>query len=144
MTKRLHDLKRGFTLVELLIVIIIIAVLAAVAIPKFANSSQKSKESALRAELKLMRSAIEMFKNDNGGVPNELADLAKEIGDTPKYWNGTAAVNCTAGNYKGPYMSSINKDPVDSSQDFAYVNTTGKVSAGAAGNDSNGKAFSTY
>lgn len=67
--------RRGFTLVELLIVIIIIAVLAAIAIPKFANSGVRSKESALKANLKLYRNAVELFRNDTGAFPDKLADL---------------------------------------------------------------------
>lgn len=140
---RLHELKRGFTLVELLIVIIIIAVLAAVAIPKFANSSQKSKESALRAELKLMRSGIEMFKNDTGYYPETLEDMAKEFTDGPKKNVAGTATPCTAAEYKGPYISSISTDPVSAAA-FTYTKATGKVVSSAPGNDSNGNAYSGY
>src|SRR3989442_1565277 len=74
-TNRLSFIK-AFTLVELLIVIIIIAVLAAIAIPKFADSSKRSKEAALKADLKLYRNAIELFKADTGAYPATVADLA--------------------------------------------------------------------
>ncbi|MCX6341865.1 MAG: prepilin-type N-terminal cleavage/methylation domain-containing protein, partial [Fimbriimonadales bacterium] len=71
----LRNIKKGFTLVELLIVIIIIAVLAAIAIPKFSSSSQRSKESSLRANLKLVRNAIDLFRADTGAFPASLAGL---------------------------------------------------------------------
>jgi general secretion pathway protein G len=52
----------GFTLVELLIVIVILAVLAAIAIPKFMDSGTRSKESSLKSNLKLVRTALELFQ----------------------------------------------------------------------------------
>ncbi len=50
-----RDKKCGFTLVELLVVIVVLAVLAAIVLPKFMNSSTRSRESALKSDLKLLR-----------------------------------------------------------------------------------------
>jgi general secretion pathway protein G len=138
--------KRGFTLVELLIVIIIIAVLAAVAIPKFANSSQKSKESALRAELSLLRNAVELFKNDTGCYPASLSDLAATTAPATGKDKDGSDYTITASNYKGPYISRVNPDPVSGAA-FTYSTTAGSVgniSSSATGNDSNGNPYSGY
>ncbi|MEF3279426.1 MAG: prepilin-type N-terminal cleavage/methylation domain-containing protein [Elusimicrobiota bacterium] len=59
--------KRGFTLVELMIVIVIIGILAAVAIPKFADMVDKSKEGATKAQLTALRSALQVYYGDNEG-----------------------------------------------------------------------------
>ncbi|MCL6624610.1 MAG: prepilin-type N-terminal cleavage/methylation domain-containing protein, partial [Fimbriimonadales bacterium] len=64
-----QSLKKGFTLVELLIVIIIIAILAAIVVPKFADSGLRSKEAALKSNLKLLRNAVELFKADTAACP---------------------------------------------------------------------------
>ena len=69
--------KLGFTLVELLVVIVVLAVLAAIVLPKFMNSSVRSKESALKSDLKLMRNAVSLFQADTGKYPSTLADLAR-------------------------------------------------------------------
>ncbi|MER3496037.1 MAG: hypothetical protein C4320_04060 [Armatimonadota bacterium] len=124
----------------MLIVIIIIAVLAAIAIPKFANSSQKSKESALRANLKVVRNAVEMFKQDTGLNPVTITDVAANSAPATGN-NGTGDVALS--NWKGPYVASMPKDPV-SGNDFGYTKTTGAVLSSATGNDSNGVAFSSY
>jgi general secretion pathway protein G len=62
--------KRAFTLVELLIVIIVVSVLAAIAIPKVNESWRRASESSLRARLKIYRDAKDRFYTDCGCYPH--------------------------------------------------------------------------
>lgn len=136
---------RGFTLVELLIVIIIIAVLAAVVVPKFVNSGLRSREAALKSNLKLYRNAIDLFRNDTGAFPASLSDLAATTAPA----NGLSASGSTqaiaAADYKGPYVEAVEKDPV-SGNNFNYSTTApvGKVTSSASGNASDGTAYSSW
>ena len=57
----------GFTLVELLIVVIIVAVLAAIVVPQFSTSTLDAKEAALRSTLLEMRNAIELYYHQHNG-----------------------------------------------------------------------------
>ena len=57
---------KAFTLVELLVVIIIIGILAAVAIPQFGDSSLQAKESALKENLRMFRSSVDKYHVDHG------------------------------------------------------------------------------
>ncbi|MDT8285654.1 MAG: prepilin-type N-terminal cleavage/methylation domain-containing protein [Elusimicrobiales bacterium] len=59
--------KKGFTLIELMIVVAIIGILAAIAIPKFADLINKSKEGATKGALSSVRSAINVYYGDNEG-----------------------------------------------------------------------------
>jgi prepilin-type N-terminal cleavage/methylation domain-containing protein len=59
--------KKGFTLIELMIVVAIIGILAAIAIPKFADLINKSKEGATKGSLSSVRSAINVYYGDNEG-----------------------------------------------------------------------------
>jgi prepilin-type N-terminal cleavage/methylation domain-containing protein len=59
---------KGFTLIELMIVVAIIGILAAVAIPKFADLVTKSKEAAVKGNLGAVRSALAIYYGDNEGV----------------------------------------------------------------------------
>jgi len=59
---------KAFTLVELLVVIIIIGILAAVAIPQFGDSSKQAKESALKENLRMLRSAVDKYHVDHGST----------------------------------------------------------------------------
>ncbi|WP_425538786.1 type II secretion system protein [Microaceticoccus formicicus] len=58
--------KRGFTLVELVIVIAILALLAAIALPKFVNSRQKARETAHIANVRVLKSAATTYLADEG------------------------------------------------------------------------------
>ena len=117
---------KAFSLVELLIVIIIIAVLAAVAIPRFANSTNRSKESALKADLKLYRNAIELFKADTGVYPATVADLAATSAPANGVDSSGTSTAITAADWKGPYLNSLENDPV-SGNSFTYSTTSGSV-----------------
>jgi type II secretion system protein G len=60
--------KKGFTLIELMIVIAIIGILATIAIPKFVNISDKAKEAATVANLSALRSALSIYHADTDGL----------------------------------------------------------------------------
>lgn len=67
----------GFTLVELLVVLAIIATLLTVAVPRYFNSVDHSKEVALLQDLQIMRDAIDKFYGDQGRYPSTLDELVK-------------------------------------------------------------------
>jgi len=60
--------RKAFTLVELLVVIIIIGILAAVAIPQFGDSSTDAKKAALKENLRMLRSAVDKYYQDHTSV----------------------------------------------------------------------------
>jgi len=66
----MKQMKKGFTLIELMIVVAIIGVLAAVAIPKFADLIRKAQEAACKGQLGAMRSALSIYYgNEEGSWP---------------------------------------------------------------------------
>jgi len=67
MIRRLSD-RSGFTLVELLIVVIILGVLAAIAIPQFGSNTEDAKVASLDTSLTELRNAIELYYHQHGGV----------------------------------------------------------------------------
>ena len=69
---------RGFTLIELMVVLSIIALLLTLAIPRYFGSIDKSKEAVLRENLNQMRDAISRYYADKGKYPESLDALAAE------------------------------------------------------------------
>lgn len=67
----------GFTLIELIIVMTIIGLLTAIAIPSYVNSVKKAREAVLREDLHTMRSAIDSFTVDKDQAPQSLDDLVQ-------------------------------------------------------------------
>jgi len=70
--------EKGFTLLELLVVMTIIGILAAVAIPALRDSPQRAREAALKEDLFTLRSTIDQFHGDKGYYPPDLQTLVTD------------------------------------------------------------------
>jgi general secretion pathway protein G len=139
--------ERAFTLVELLVVIVVIAILAAIILPKFTNTGLRSKESSLKSNLALLRSAVSNYQTDTGLCPLQLSDLsattAPAKGANPTTGSSTAL---TATQWYGPYVASVPNDPVSGSalNYSVTAGSVGQVTSSATGNDSQGTPYSSY
>jgi general secretion pathway protein G len=91
-----RNMKRGFTLVEILIVVIILGILAAIVIPQFTNASQEARRSSLQSTVQSVRSQIELYKLEHG---DQLPDLVTN-------WTPLTVQSNYNGKNCGPYMQS--------------------------------------
>lgn len=69
---------QGFTLVELLVVLAIIALLLTIAVPRYFNSIERGKEAALKEDLHVLRENIDKFYGDQGRYPKSLDELVEK------------------------------------------------------------------
>jgi general secretion pathway protein G len=69
--------EQGFTLLELMIVMVVIGLLAAIAIPSYTNNIRNAKEAVLKEDLHTMRSAIQSYTVDKQKAPQTLDDLVQ-------------------------------------------------------------------
>lgn len=76
-TTRTDASEQGFTLLELMIVMTIIGLLAAIAIPSYVNNVRRAKEAVLREDLHTMRQAIDSYTVDKEKAPQSLDDLVQ-------------------------------------------------------------------
>jgi general secretion pathway protein G len=67
--------RKGFTLVEILIVVIILGILAAIVIPQFTNASEDARKSNMRSQLQTLRSQVELYKLQHRDTPPSLANF---------------------------------------------------------------------
>ena len=98
----------GFTLIEVLIVIVVIAVLASIVIPRLMGAGRQAKESSLRAHLQELRNAISLFHAHTGLYPALLSDIMSPATTPPANGvdeSGTSAP-IQAADYKGPYLTT--------------------------------------
>jgi general secretion pathway protein G len=119
--KAYRNVSRGFTLVEILIVVIILGILAAIVIPQFTNASTEARENSLRSLLQTIRSQVELYKLQHGdlyptddGTVDGAWDWTKLTGRT----NQAGASMPEGGNVAdypfGPYLQSAPVNPLNS------------------------------
>ena len=71
----LNKISRGFTLIELMVVMTVIALLISIAVPRYFHSVEKAKEATLKQSLSVMRVAIDKFYGDNDRYPASIKEL---------------------------------------------------------------------
>lgn len=69
------QVRKAFTLVEILIVVVILGILAAIVIPQFTSASEEAQSSSAASQLSTVRNQIELFRVRNNGTAPALADL---------------------------------------------------------------------
>jgi prepilin-type N-terminal cleavage/methylation domain-containing protein len=107
MLSKFHKSQKGFTLIELMIVVVIIGILAALAIPRFMRATTKAKQSEAKTILKQIYTMQQTYKqaNDtywitalvaNAATPNAFATLGVEVGPTARYSYSFPVATATA------------------------------------------------
>jgi general secretion pathway protein G len=122
--------QRGFTLIELIVVMAVIALLVSIAAPRYFRSIDRAKENALRTSLNVLRDALDQFASDKGRYPESLVELVDS-----RYLRAVPEDAMT-----GSAKTWVIVTPPDAS-------TPGKVydiRSGVAGRDANGRLYADW
>ena len=137
---------QGFTLIELMIVVAIIGILAAVAMPRFADLVRKSNEGAAKGSLGAIRSALSIYYADNEGIwPASLAGMVaifNDAGSAAKYL-AAIPVRKVGGGAKGDGLAD-ESIVLDDGTAWLYHPTTGDIAINSSGTDTKGVIYSSW
>lgn len=124
--------KSGFTLVEILIVIVVLGILAAIVVPQFSDASTDAKTSSLVSNLQTIRSQIQMYKIQHSGtLPG--AGTASVTDAMIKFTDSAGAlvlVQAPGAGVYGPYLQSVPKNPFNDKITIDEGGTVGDNNAG--------------
>lgn len=161
---------KAFSLVEILIVVMIVGILAAIAIPKFSNASQLARDNSIKDNLRLMRTQIGVYQSQhslNPGYPNgdgtqtptaqaasdQLLNFSDSIGNTSptmspvfKWGPYLTDLPLNSVNNRKDWKILADTDPFtpDDSTGWLYQPGSGTIKVNSSGNDSNGMPYSGY
>ncbi len=164
---------KAFTLVEIMIVVVLLGVLAAIVIPAIAGSTTSAKASALATDLQLLRRFILVYRSQHLEIGPGYPDGDTTVAPTEQGFiehatmssnaNGQSAPVGTAGFNRGPYVQKIPVNPfngkssvqmlgdgeafpaeADDSHGWIYKAATSEIRSDNIGDDQNGKLYYDY
>ncbi|HWE92419.1 MAG TPA: prepilin-type N-terminal cleavage/methylation domain-containing protein [Tepidisphaeraceae bacterium] len=165
--------RSAFTLIEILIVVIILGIIAAIVVPQFSNASHQARENTMRDCLRYLRTQVTVFKAQHrdippgfpSGAPLSTPDAATFLSQMTNYSDELCNTSPTSSDvfHFGTYLSSMPANPLtgatgvlvvntstmpvpDQSQPFGWIYNTQTLDliGNVEGNDSNGVPYSTY
>jgi general secretion pathway protein G len=125
--RRIRD-RAGFTLIEIMVVIVILGLLAALVVPKLIGRTEEAKKTQTRVQIKNLENALQLFKLDNGFYPGtdqglEALIRVPEAGRIPKNYR------------KGGYLDRVPKDPWGNPYVYVSPGTHGDYDISSYGAD---------
>jgi prepilin-type N-terminal cleavage/methylation domain-containing protein len=158
---RTKNNSRGFSLIELVIVVVIIAIIGAIAIPRMSRGAAGAADSALVGNLKVLRSAVDLYANEHGGVFPSSTNIVSQLTQYSDDQGAFQAAKDSTHIY-GPYLRAIPSLPVGAKKGqsgiatataatvgWIYDSTAGTIKANTTDTapveaDASGKLYSAY
>jgi type II secretory pathway pseudopilin PulG len=119
-------MKEAFSLVELIIIVAVLGILAAIVVPQFQEHSVTAKESVAKDSLRILRSAIELYAVQHGGVPPGYPDDNPQNGPD----SGSFEIQLTINRH---YMSKLPENPFNNLRTIRMIGNGEPFPTGATG-----------
>jgi general secretion pathway protein G len=135
----MHRAAKAFTLIEILIVVVILGILAAIVIPQFTRASEDAQAGNIQSQLATIRNQIEMFRvRNNGQYPFSATSLT---------WGSPTGTTPAARGLRGP--DYLRNDPVNPRTSSSVViagtdHTSGTAASGWVWNNTTRQIFASY
>lgn len=121
---RLRPRSQGFTLIEVMAIMVVVLILAATAVPQFATNESEAKTIVLRFNLNTIRCQIETYKNHHGGMPPRLSLFSEQMTQPTNRQGHIKGKNLTLGPY---FEGQIPCNPFNDSNMLTSVAKPGKT-----------------
>lgn len=111
-----NQVRKAFTLVEILIVVVILGILAAIVVPQFTNATQDAQAGNIKAQLDTLNNQIELFRARTNAYP-DFADAA--------VWDGMRAGGYVKNAPRNPFNGSFSVGTTDASDGWYWFDSNG-------------------
>ena len=119
---------RGFTLIEVLVVVAILGILAAIVVPRIMDRPDEAKRTAAKVDIAGLVQALKLYRLDNGTYPTSEQGLVALV--------QRPTTNPVPGNWKqGGYLERLPKDPWGSDYQYLYPGVKGEIDIFSLGSD---------